>query len=141
LNALFDITEETETLTEIKDIRDELNILKMVLEDQFQGAEKLILVPQKFSADKSYFTKELTLLSMNKSHQNHIDEMDKRAVGIYEAAGLLRSNSVLDSSQSLSSTTFSISSRNKRMQPKPVSPDKALTPRHGKVKPFLYSPL
>jgi hypothetical protein len=91
LDMLFDITVETALLVEIKDIRDELSILRMVLNDQMSVMRDFRnQITQLQTAPGSTINprSERPVLQHNnvlESHLYRIDKMDRMAAKTYEA--------------------------------------------------------
>ncbi|KAL4787445.1 hypothetical protein BJX76DRAFT_363385 [Aspergillus varians] len=90
VDNLLDIGQETDLLAEAKDIRDELNMLRMVLEhqkhvlDAFQNVVTEIYASQQHSqyCMKKRFMEQQRVLDM---HVKDIDRMDKQAERIYSS--------------------------------------------------------
>ena len=90
VDTLLDIGEETALLAETKDIRDELNMIKMVLEQQqsilFALAnafeEEIGAGPSSHKQQdvKKRFKEQLKVIEV---HLKDVDRMDKQAEGIY----------------------------------------------------------
>lgn len=87
LDALFNILEETELLIEIKDIRDELNILNMVLSYQKEIVNQLLDSMDHYTTSqrRNHDERKAFLLEITEGHQRHIRSMNKRVESVYEA--------------------------------------------------------
>jgi len=79
-NNIFDITKETALLVEIKDVRDELSVLQMVLNDQASVMKQF-----DYLATKARDTLIASDKSVLDSHLYRIEKMDELAQKTYEA--------------------------------------------------------
>ncbi|KAL8827955.1 MAG: hypothetical protein Q9170_006803 [Blastenia crenularia] len=95
VDTLLDIGEETALLAETKDIRDELNMISMVLEHQFAILEDMMYAlldeskgshqQQTQSEIKKRYREQRKVVEI---HQKDVERMDKQAEGIYTSASL-----------------------------------------------------
>jgi hypothetical protein len=92
VDALLDIGIETKLLAEIKDIRDELNIIKMVLQYQMNVlpevaehiSEELGRKSEKTWEIKKRSKEQLKLIEV---HVKDVERMDRQCEGIYTSVG------------------------------------------------------
>ena len=90
VDTLLDICEETSLLAETKDIRDELNMISMVLKHQQAVLDDLSNAmfqelkdnhnQQKYAEIRRRYREQLKLIEM---HLKDVDRMDRQAEGIY----------------------------------------------------------
>ncbi len=92
--SLFSITRETELLVEIKDIRDELSILQMVLEDQLSILKEFIMLTVRAKAVERADERNEIEMSKRKavvqSHLDRVEKMEKLAEKTYQAVSSFR---------------------------------------------------
>lgn len=98
VDALLDIGEETALLAETKDIRDELNMISMVLKNQTTVLDDLANaifqelkgshIEQKQAEIRRRFKEQYKIIEV---HLKDVERMDKQAEGIYTSVSPLRS--------------------------------------------------
>jgi len=94
VDALLDIGIESELLAEIKDVRDELNIIAMVLQSQSnilpELAENVIkeLGGKKMSESGEIERRKREQLKVIDVHIKDVERMDKQAQGIYTSVSI-----------------------------------------------------
>lgn len=90
-DSLFDLSRETELLTEVKDIRDELNILHTMLKDQLTVLEDMEKIIGKIrSVDPDQMKNDRQIAEQYRVCKNHIqrvETMDVVAERTYHAVG------------------------------------------------------
>ncbi len=91
-DALFDLSRETELLTEVKDIRDELHILDTMLKDQLIVLEDMEKIIGRIRGIESVVNlEEKQLVQQNrvcKSHIQRVSNMDIMAERTYDAVSI-----------------------------------------------------
>ncbi|KAF7939003.1 uncharacterized protein EAE98_001339 [Botrytis deweyae] len=104
-DGLFNITEEVQLLVEIRDIRDELAILQMILSDQLNPVEEFSqIIAQRRSQSNSM--KDRTSDMMIKNYLYRIEKMERLADKTY-----LSLNHLLDLKQKQANVSEALSSR------------------------------
>jgi hypothetical protein len=106
-DALFSIIEETRLLVEIRDIRDELGILQMILSDQLTPVEEFEEFMNKVTESKTSSPKAKAPNMVIESHLYRIGKMEKLAEKTYQSVCLSGLNSGCNTNN-VSSITFSI---------------------------------
>lgn len=97
VDTLLDIGEETALLAEAKDIRDELNMISLVLQNQLSILEDLMQAlleeregdQQKQAEIKKRFREQWKIVDV---HKKDVERMDKQAEGIYTSVNTACAN-------------------------------------------------
>ncbi|PQE25595.1 ankyrin repeat protein [Rutstroemia sp. NJR-2017a BBW] len=103
---LFSIIEETQLLVEIRDIRDELGILQMILSDQLTPVEEFEEFMNKATESKTNSPKAKAPNMVIESHLYRIGKMDKLAEKTYQSL-----NHLLDLKQKQANVSEALSAR------------------------------